>query len=77
MEQQDRQNGLRQKVRLGQVEGQARAVSLARALRLTLAKVGEELFDLPLAACRLPCLARPPNCEPTANFPLSLKARIY
>ena len=57
MEQQDRQNGLRQKVRLGQVEGQARAVSLARALRLTLAKVGEELFDLPLAACRLPLAA--------------------
>ena len=49
MEQKDHKNGLHQKVRLGQEEGQARAVSLGRALRLTLAKVGEERFDLPLA----------------------------
>ena len=40
---------LHRKVKAGQAERQARGMSLLKALRLTLAKVGDDLFDLPIA----------------------------
>ncbi len=41
---------LHRKVQAGQAEHQARAMSLAKALRLTLAKVAEDLFEVSMAA---------------------------
>ena len=41
---------LRRKVQAGEAEHQARAMSLPKALRLTLAKVANEFWGMPLAA---------------------------
>ncbi len=44
---------LQRKARSGRVEHQSRAMSVAKALRITLAKVADDLFDLALAAIGL------------------------
>lgn len=44
------QSVMRRKVQAGQAQHQARTVSVLKALRLTLSKVGQELFSLALAA---------------------------
>lgn len=44
------QSVMQRKVRAGQAQHQARTVSVLKALRLTLSKVGQDLFSLALAA---------------------------
>lgn len=44
------QSALHRKARAGRVEHQTRSMSVAKALRITLAKVADNMFDLPMAA---------------------------